>query len=418
MSYRAGFTTKSYPALSRYIPDTSAMFTVLQEMCSIVQENTLIHERIPAYTSIGMYTYYAHVVHFHILRAIAAEDELTRVQRRILRSYEAIGPPESWPIAAPLVPFLQALGKCNVNGGKYGTILPTFPNYASLHQDTPHSLSHLNTVQGVARLPILPALQEFLYNYAHGHASYHDAVLYPKPSATLGGAANAFVGIDSSTATSAAFQTLALSAGWRRPKETGVDTYSAIDAQKRAIMINWNIPAVGNDKDISDHETFLGLEDGVSKKWIKQLLKLSSGFNTFFKGGVNLDAIPPITIEESHSKVTFKIENPQNRVTATAQGWYHERENLKFDLQANIVRETSQQNLQIAAATAPRRVYGDNTIPVTPAIPAVFESAPTGPYFTDPTDPRVEIEGYTQPDPIDQAATIIEARVYDNSGSA
>lgn len=417
MAYRGGFTIEGFPTLSRYIPDTRGLFTVLREMCQIVGENSLIHQQIPAYTSIGMLTYYAHVVNFHILRVIANEDELTRVERRILRSYEAIGPPESWPIAAPLVPFLQSLGKCNVQGGKYGTILPKFPNYAAL-TGTTHGLTRLNRVEGIARLPVLPALQQFVYNYAHNIAQYTDATLYPTAVPTLGADPAHFLALTSSAADNLPFQTLAFSAGWFEPAETGVDTYSFIDAQKRAIMMKWNIPEVGHAAHFTDHENFLGLQDGKDKKWIRQLLKLSSGFNKFFTGGCNLDAIPPITIEESLSKVTFNIARAADRVDSTAQGWYPRWNAQYFNLDGTIVRETSQLNLQVVSATAPRRYYGDHVRPHTANIDDTFRPMEEGPFFVDPSAPRVEIKGYDQPDPLAQASTIIESKVYNNTGKA
>jgi hypothetical protein len=416
MAYRIGFTHESYPAISRIIPDTSAMFDVLFEMCSTVQENSLIHEHIPAYTSLGMYLYYAHVVHFHILRVIASEDELSRVERRILRSYESIGPPESWPIAAPLVPFIHALGKCTVTGGKYGTIVPKFPNYESLKHATESGLTQVHTVAGIARLPVVPALQEFLFRYSTNTTVYDDATLYPT-TPTLS-ATNQFVSLRSSSSVSAPFQTLALSAGWKQPKETGHDVYSAIDSQKQFVLQKWEIPEIGNSKQFVDHETFLGLEDKQKKRWIKQLLIISSGFNRFFKGGVTLDTIPVITIEESYSKVTFDITDATKRVTTANQKWYFKRENLTFDLEGTILRETSQANLQIASATAPRRIYGNNTMPTNPAIPTVFSPEETGPFFSQTESPRVEIEGFKQPDPLEQVSTTIQSRVYNNQGNS
>jgi hypothetical protein len=418
MAYRAGFTKTSFPKTSRIIPDTSAMFTVLYEMCSIVQENTLIHEQIPAYTSLGMYTYYAHVVHYHILRVIASEDKLSTQEMKILRTYESIAPTESWPIAAPLVPFIQSLGKCTIHGGKYGTIIPKFPKYEELTHANRRGLSQISSIAGIARLPIVPAFHEFLYKYSTRKAKFDDTTtLYPTPSPTLSDQ-DSFLSLTSSESDSSSFVTLALSAGWMEPREIGVDTYSVIDAQKRAIIQKWKIPSLGDSRNIINHETFLGLEDGQDKKWINQLLKLSSGFNHFFTGGVNLDAIPPITIEESYSKVTFDILDQRDRVTPANDKWYYERKNLRFNLESTILRENSQSNLQITCSTSPRRIYGTNTMPTNPNINTVFSSEETGPYFDQDQGPRVEIRGFNQPDPIDQASTIIESRVYDKTGSS
>jgi hypothetical protein len=416
MSYRTGFTPVSYPTDSTYVPDVSSLFTVLEQMTAILSENSLIHEVFPGYTSIGLYLYCAHAIFFQILRVRSDANRLTRVERRALRKYESVGPLESWMIPTPLIGFYQALGRIIPEGGKYGQIIPAFPNYAGLNDDTHHGISALSAVQGIGRLPIVPAMHTFLRNYSTGTAQPTDGIFYPVASPTLGAGPpeNHFLGLTSSADTSASFNALVFSAGWKRPTETGEDTYMMVDAQKRKIIHRWAIPEVSTD--FNDLEEYLSLQDGKSISWMTNLLRLAVAVTKFFPSSVSLANIPPVTRLETVSKITAGLKSGATRMTAKADTWYYRREGWNLSLQGYLLRPDAQAAYQMSLVTATRLLYSTSLLPSTPSIITSLTGSISGPYFTDATSPHIEMECTHQPDPAEQSAVIIEAKLYDNLG--
>jgi len=415
MAYRTGFTVISFTTESQYIPDVSALFTVLHHMTGVLSENTLLHEVIPAYHTVAINTFYAHAVFFQILRVRGDANLLSRVERRALRRYESVGPLESWEIATPLIGYFQALGRIVPEGGKYGQIVPRFPDYDNLAHATTRGLARIEHIHGVARLPIMPALHTFLRNLGTGTATYIDGTLFPTTTATLA-APVSFMGITASTAATANFQTLAVSAGWKQPQESGVETYNMINDQKKANIARWKIPEFAATKNIVDIETFLGLDDAMSVSWMRALLRMSSSFNNFFPGSVSLANIPPITRIETVCHITAYPRRAINRLTPADDTWYHQREGWVLDLQGSDLRPDAQAQYQIAMTVTTRLTYDTTLLPAATVPVAAFSSLADGDYFDATTSPRVELECHKQPDPIEQAPAIIESKMYDNLG--
>nr|QLC36772.1 capsid protein [Sarcosphaera coronaria partitivirus] len=410
LAYRTGFTKRAFMIESTYIPDVSAMFTILRKMAQTITENSYIHEVYPAYHSLALYMYYGHVTFYHILRARSDAKLLTRVERRCLRTYEEIGPPEAWPIATPMIGFVQSLGRITPEGGKYGQIVPALPAYSNFSHTTERGLTRLSHIHGIARLPIIPAMHAFLYNYGQGTATYVNSQLYPTTAATLSGTVT-FMGLTDSQATAAPFQTLAYSAAWNAPCETGVETYTAINEQKRALITRWRIPEFAATTNITDLDIFLGIEDGKRTTWIKELLKLSTAVNKFFPGSVNLNSIPPITRAETVSKITGKVRTTP---TATTDEWYNTKDGWKLDLEGVMIRDDSQIAYQTALSQRTRLYYDASTHPaVVPA--ATLQSGENGDYF-NANGPQIEIDCVGQPDPMEQADALIESKLYDKTG--
>jgi hypothetical protein len=413
-AYRTGMTTRGYPTESTYVPDVANLFAAIFAITLTISENSLLHEKFPAYTSLGLYAYYAHAFFYHILRVRDDAQLLTRIERRCLRRYQQAGPPESWEIANPLAGFFQAFGRTVPEGGKYGQIVPAFPNFGGLSGDENNTaLAGLGTTTGIGRIPIMPAILTFLRNFGNSTATYDDAdgFLYPTASKTLG-AANTFLGIARSRATDVDFQTLAFSSGWKAPTEAQVDTYVKVEAQKRTLTRRWNIPEMTDTSDFSTLEGFLGLEDNKSVTWIGQLLKLSAAVNMFFPESTNLSKIPTTTRSESHT--LFELNRPSGDRAGAADHWYHGRSNWKVKFEGRILRDDAPIAYQSAMSSGVRVSYHNSIIPALFAVP--FRDVTTGPYFDAATHPAVEVDGEAQPDPVEQFPVILETRMYDNKG--
>jgi len=239
-AYRTGLVSRGYPLESTYIPDVSNMFSAVYYIASTVSENSLLHERFPAYTSIGLYAYYAHVFFYHILRVREEAQLLNRIEKRCLRRYQQVGPLESWEIATPIIGFIQSFGRVIPEGGKYGQIVPTFPNLGALSgTDNNSALFNLTGVRSIARIPIMPAIHMMLHCYGARIAQFDDTdgLLYPTTNKKLS-STNNFLGIARSRSTDNDFQTLAFSSGWNTPLESANDTYMKITNRSELLFVD------------------------------------------------------------------------------------------------------------------------------------------------------------------------------------
>jgi len=412
-AYRTGFVKRAFPKESTYIPDVGSMFTCLHLMTSVVAENSLLHEIFPAFTSIGLYAYYAHALFYHVLRVRDEALLLTRIERRCLRRYMQVGAFEAWPIATPLIGFFQAMGRVVVEGGKYGQVVPRFPSLGGLSGAAKNEgLIGLGTVAGVGRLPIMPAIHAMLHNYGAGVADFNpiDGYLYPITNKVLA-ADNPFLNLTSGAAGNADFQTLAFSSAWKVPREHSIDTFMKIDAQKRMLVRRWMVPEIPEGSDFSDLEKFLALDDAKSVTWIKETLLLSTAVNKFFPGSVNLAKIPPITRIESVTE--FRYSRAPARAAAR-DDWFQRRNEWKAKFEGLFLRDDAALAYQSAFSTSVRSAYEDSVIPT--AIAAPFEGRAIGPIFDDESIPNTELDGTGQPDPVDMMAALIESKLYDNKG--
>jgi hypothetical protein len=420
MSYQTGFTKVGFPEPSTYIPDISSMFTTLFYMSQSLSENTLLHQIFPAYHSIALYAYYAHVVFYQILRVRNDASMLTRSERRALRAYESIGALESWPIATPMIGFILALGRITPEGGKYGQIVPCFPEYSNLSATPGTAIARLPNVHGIGRLPIIPAMQQFLHNFGNGTAAYEEAELIPVPTSTLGAGPpiNHFVGLTRSRTTDQDFQILTHSSGWKLPHETGVDTYMMITEQKRALIRRWKVPDFPSTTDITDIDVFLGLQRSDKLSWMKNLLRLSAEVNNFFPGSVNMASIPTLTRVETVTEITYALKSGATAIAVEDDTWYVGRRDRVLSMEGKVLRDDSQVAYQMAQSQGVRATYHASILPPagTVNIATAFDQQADGDYFDDATAPRTEMRSYSQPDPIMNAAQLIEAHLYNNKG--
>jgi hypothetical protein len=417
-TYRLGFVKRDYPHKSQYIPDTGNMFMTLSEMLTTASSNSRLHEVFPAFTSIAIQVYYAHAVFFHILRVRQDCGELGRIERRALRAYEQIGAPESWPVATPLIGYFQALGSIIPEGGKYGQILPALPQYGTLTEKK--GLVGLSSTIGAGRLPLVPALVKYLYNYAHalGKFDENDGYYYPLKVKKLEDAdTKRFVGLIESKKDNYDFQALTHSSTWFHAKESDIDTFMMSTPQKQMLTKRWGIHSFNDTDDLRELDQFLGLNEAKGPNWIVNLLKCSTAFNDFFPGSVTLATIPLNTRVETVSQITVTTKSGTDRTVTTDDVWFTTRNKWQIALEGKVIRDDSQRAYQAAAALMIRPIYTNQAKPA-----AVGHSlkdrtfAEDDGYFHTASQPATEMENKAQDDPMILIGQLIDSKMYDRFG--
>lgn len=412
-TYHVGISSIARPASSSYIPFAGNLFQMLSEMCSLLVDNTLLHEMCPEFFSPVLFLYYGHVYYYHILRARAAagSDILTRIEKRVLVFYERVGPAEAWPIAAPLIGFFQYFGSHKVEDPMFGWIVPALPDFTQLAAPC---LSNLQTLQGGQRIPLIPALQKLVRNFALGTADFDSGLIRPTGDNTLG-AANTFCGIQSSATTSAPFQALTWNTTWTAPPETGFDFGIINMTVKRNRINRWKIPDVADDADLSSLQNFLGFLDNASFDWMKHTLSMASIFTRFFPGSSTLAEITPLTTLGSLTNVKYSRTKSPDRV---ANIWFHPRSGWKFTAHGYTNTAAGLIDTKAALTVAPNAELEL----ITPSTGSSVQSGRKGPFFTDDNDnPNVErkqtiiTESTDQADPTLRFSELLTS-YYDNKG--
>nr|UYL94492.1 MAG: capsid protein [Leptosphaeria biglobosa partitivirus 2] len=401
-----------YHETNYYVPDCANMFVAIEEIGDIIAANTKLYEICPDFTTIGLSLYYAHVYYYQILRAREEIGTNTRFDRRSLRIYESIGRPESWPIAAPLTGFVQALGAAESPDKMYSTVSPAFPDFSLF--TSKKALNQLQLVRGIGRTPIVPAIQEFLRRYGTNEAFYDPATATYQPVETpFDRTTRKFLGIEESTATSYDFQSLVNSSGWIKPAETEEPIGFFSTGQRQTRVLRWAIPSVPDTSDFQGSmETYL-FGDQTHLKWIKNLLRTAEAVNKFFPGSTNLGAIPAITRMETFTTIVVKTSTTRS---LEADQWYTERNKWSITLKAKTFGDESTPFIMAAAATSTNSEYDTTIIPH--SLSAPFTPARKGPYFGAPTipdgkAPLYQCESIDRQDPADNLHELING-MYDN----
>jgi hypothetical protein len=415
LAYRQGTSAVQYENRSYYVPDCRALFAAAFFICDLLTPNGLLHELDPAFMSITFYLYVGHLFYHHILRVRDATGELTREERRCLRHYQTVGPAESWPVPTPLIGILQSYGMVQPPSNFYGKIIPKLPSFSGF--TAAQSLHGIQGVQSILRVPIIPAMQQFLRNFGTNTAAFDNEILYPTASPTLAAGAQgvSFLGLNDSSATGH-IQYLFFNGGWNIPTETEQELISYTYELKRALIGRMGIPDLGDTATITGIESFLGFRDGTSNAWMKRLLKSGSTVNRFFPGSVNLSQIGTVTQEEILT--TVKWTTPTQR-TAVADKWYRGRSNWTYSMNGKVRTEQSGTLYKIAASASPNVEYNGNLFPAAFTAPQ-YSALRAGPYYVDaaPAISRpltlVEITG--QVDPIRNMLTFMDEQLYDNLG--
>jgi hypothetical protein len=385
-TYHLGLASISQPAVSSYIPSCGNMFMMLFSMTSIVADNTLLREMFPSYNSIAVYHYYSLVYFYQILRARQAANVLTRIENRVLTLLTRVGPPESWPIAAPLIGFIQSLGSFKSDNPMYSWIVPTVPTFSQnvAGGATPtYGLTGITNLEGFSRIPPVPAYQQFLNLFGHERTRFDTNGLLVPQTAALD-ATHQFLGIASETATTNAFQALAFSEGWNQPTEPE-SSFSITDiAVTQAAVRRWRVPALTGESHLNSLQLWLGFPDEGTSEWMSNLLVTASVFNRFWPGSTTLAEISPLTTIGSLTRVKYTVTPAR---TKQDNVWYQGRSNWKLEIHGYTNTAEGLIDTQIGITASPRAQYDSRTFPDGVRLTHIKES---GPFFNDTDAPHEE----------------------------
>jgi len=418
IAYRQGSSAVQFDARSFFIPDCHNLFTMVFYICELLVPNSLVHEFDPSFMSITFYLYVAHLFYFQILRVRDSVGELTREERRCLRHYENVGQAESWMVPTPLIGLIRALASVQPPSQFYGKIIPKLPSFDRFTAN--RSLHGIDNVAGILRVPIIPAMQQFLHNFGTHVADFVEGELLPIGDATLtpGAAgppavpANRFVGLEDSAANGHA-QYLFLNPAWNTPLEPDEPMANYPFDLKRALIHRYNVPNIGDTATITGIESFLGFRDGRSNAWMRHLLRSASTVARFFPGSVNLSAIGTVTQEEIIAPVTYNAPAQRN---GQDHDWYRGRNLWTYSINGKVNTEQSGYLNKVAASAAPHFVNGANLLPA--GMIGMASPAAEGPYFVNAavttSIPITLLEIVGQPDPTRNALALMDEKLYDN----
>ncbi|KAI1366785.1 hypothetical protein F5Y08DRAFT_300510 [Xylaria arbuscula] len=397
---RISLSTIQRPATSEYIPCVRNMFVAVRALCNAVCDNIHIHKVCPEFFTPAIYLFYSHVVYFQILRAREAAGglTLTRFERRALASYQRIGPLESWNIAGPLIGFVHSLGCVKSPDPYYSWIVPKVPDFSRLTAG--RGLTGLSTVPGMGRLPVIPAQQQFLNLFANSTAQFHNEVLIPCLNLSVN---NQFIGLSSSSATDADFQSLANNVAWLEPREIDATYGTTSTATKRSCLQRWSIPSLANTADLTSLEAFLGIDSNADFDWLSRLLPMAKTFSEFFLGSETLLNISPFSSLGALTHVTFSRSAAPE---AADDVWYNTASGVKVAFKGFTNTPEGNQQTLLGIATSTNCEFTNYFS----AIAADFSPSRTGPFFVDDPDAATNRErrarflckGSNQEDPADR----------------
>lgn len=419
-TYHLGISAITRPAISNYIPSCRNMFQMVHAMMQLVSENTCLIETSPGFTSFGFYCYCGLLYFYQILRAKDAvgQNQLSREERRALRSLKSIGEPEAWPVPSPLVEFIRALGYYKSSNPQFSFVVPKFPSFTNVSRQTGGAgtgIARLDLVSGIQRVPPVCAYIEFLRKFGNGLASFNETYGWIPNDQVALAVGHSFIGLTNSGVNGNAFKALVFADGWIKPTEgdmTGSPTQ--LDIRQRTVR-RWNLPDY-SALDISDIETFIGVKDTLEPAWMKQLLKVANDVCRFFPKSTTLSNIDPIC---HIGTLTFvKLDKTVARTFAVNQ-WYASQVDYKLEYHGYDDTEQGRMLIRIGIAT------GTLNIPTIHVIPTgTIGDSRTGPFFADDADAaryerheRYLVNGSNL---IDVTARFAEqlARMYDATGES
>jgi len=405
-TYHIGFSSIVRPAISTYIPSCRNMFSMSYAIMELMSENTYLNEMFPGFFSVAFYTYVGYMYFYQILRAkdYVGQGQLSRIERRVLRTLKSVGEPESWPIPAPLIEFIRSLGAYKSSNPVFSWIVPTFPDFAGLTSGgAPNQgFTRYGSVDNIQRVPPLPAYVEFLRLLGTGTTVFSNGIWIPTGDANGHlTAAFPFLGINDSTAGSAAFQALAFSDGWLMPTEGPMNMGVIQRTTKTSFYRRLGIDAVSGN--LTTTEDFTRTTDGLNKVWIRQLLVMGGLVSRFFPGSTTMAAIDPVCHLGTLTAVDVNTTTPR---VAVDHRWYRGRRDWTFTFKGYDDTDQGRILSRVGIATGTRMSYSANVIPI-----GTIGRFYNGPFFIDdptyPTTERMEIfrfEGTTRDDPVQRFA--------------
>lgn len=297
-TYHLGFSSITRPAISNYYPSCANLFQMAMSMMDLVSGNTYLQEMCPGFFSVSFYCYCGYLYYYQILRAKdeVGQNQLSRVERRVLRALKSIGEPESWPVPSPLIEFIRALGYYKSSNPQYSYVVPSFPDLSEVSrtgQEQGTGIARYNLVAGIQRLPPVCCYIEFLRKFGNATSNYiNNQGWIPATHATLA-AGVTYMGLANSGAQALPFRALVFSDGWVSPTEGDMLSGPIQHTTKRQVIRRWNCPDL-SVQNINGLEMFTGLSDTISSSWIKHLIVQAKAITRFFPGSTTLAAIDPI----------------------------------------------------------------------------------------------------------------------------
>lgn len=402
-TYHIGFASITRPAISTWIPSCYSLFTMAYTMMELVSENTYLMEMCPSFFSPAFYCYVGYLYFYQILRAKdeVGQGQLSRAERRVLRQLKNIGEPEAWPVPAPLIEFIRALGYYKSDNPVFSYVVPQLPAFDNVSRPAGNTtnLGYMNfeNVPNLHRVPPIAAYVEFLRLFGARTSAYEAAQGWiPADNATLS-ATNTFMGLTDSRAVGVSFQSFVFSDGWNAPTEGEMRWGPIQAATKRQTIRRWNLPTTSNIN-IDSIETFTSLQDTVNTTWIRQLISMANIVSRFFPGSTTLAAIDPVSHLGNLTNVYVTKTTARNPRT---DQWYRGRTGWTFKYRGYDDTEQGRILARIGLATMTNAHFTANVVPV--GNRGAFR---TGPFFiddaTNPLTERAEtfrMEGETESDP-------------------
>jgi hypothetical protein len=412
-SYHMTVAPVTFPSISEFVPFTGSYYWMMHAMCDAIWGSTLVHETIPGYFSPIVFWYGGFLFYLQILRAREAAGALTRLERRVYNRLLGTYPLESWPVPTPMIGFLQALGSTKPADPMYTWITPKLPTITGFSGD--HGLRGLHNIEGISRVPILPAILELVRRFGNNQTVNTDQIV--SPSRLPLSDTNMFLGLNASTDADGAidqdFATLTYNAGWIPTPETGSLVTMTDMGLKRSTIARWRLPNYGNTFDARTLEGFLGLPENAPLTWISPIQKTISALCKFFPNSTQLSMIKPTTNLASIAETVLTREP----AVAAEDGWFHYRENISISATSSAgiqemelikVATTTQWNAKALNGTHPSA--GNHV-----------ERLATGPFFVNAVGDNVSVPvtqyesgGYS--DPVLRFSEIIENQLLDRNG--
>nr|QLC36770.1 capsid protein [Sarcosphaera coronaria partitivirus] len=423
LASRMSIVTFHTEGRSYYIPDYSAYFSITKSIGDLLFDNSLTHHDCPEFTSLALNVHSAYTIFYHYLRVRETAGELNREERRTLRRLTNAVKPESWTVLSPFTHHLTTYGIVELSG-YYKPVVPKMPNFTELTAVTAGgaTLTGLASMHGSARIPMVPAMVEFLSKYGNGTTSFSDdGVLHPATDQELD-AQDTFLGLTAGKATDRA-QALFLNGCWTQPAESEYIPDTGSHDLKRNRVKRWNLPTIIATQDLTSIEKYLLLQETNKITWLASLNAMVSKLTKYFPGSVNLGSIVHTTQPEIITPFILKAKTQR---VFKDDVWYRGRSEWTLSALVNDATPTTLNLVKLGSVSAPNGTRDATLMPamagaITPA--NMYSPVREGPYFIQgvvPTNvnslPQTRGEMCDLPDPLNDLQQVIEMNLYDKLG--
>jgi len=337
---------------------------------------------------------------------------LTRIERRVLNLLLQNYPLEQWTVLSPMIGFIQALGAVNPKDPMYTWIVPKLPELSFSNGTSPNcALQGLRNIDGISRVPVMPALREFIRRFGNNTTTSSDGYIFPAAYPTD---ASPFLSLHPGGNTGNDWNTFRSSPAWIAPAETGNLITMTDLGLKKSMIRRWRVPEHSETSNLTGLQNFLGLPDDQPLNWIRNPIRMMSALTKFFPGSVNLSEISPTTSLNSIGRtlIVRSIQKP-----AKDNAWYRGRSLLSVSV-SSPGGYADIQSLKISASTM---WNADLDTSVLPTAGTKTEPSRTGPFFENRANepdsvPVTQFESGFHSDPAIRFSELIESNLFDRNG--